>query len=105
MRSFYVELEDQSLDIASVEDHYLSDLTGCEGSIEVHPELNRAIWVWFDADLVILDFDEWSGGRDGDDLVLISRVSITDLLFDEFIVGDSDVVVVLHMLHWFLNII
>lgn len=94
-----MELEYQSLDVASVMHQKLSDLASCEGPIEVHPELNGAIRVRFDADLVLLDLDEWTRRRDGDGFVLISGVGVADHLLDEFIVSDTNVVVVLHVLH------
>ena len=99
MGSFYVELKDQSLDFASVMDQYLSNLATREGSIEVHPELDRTVRVWLYGDLIFLDFDEWARRRDGDGFVLISGVGVVDHLLDEFIVSNTDIVVVLHVLH------
>lgn len=58
MRSFYLELEDQSLDVFSIMHQDLSNLAACEGSIEVHPKLDRAIRVRFYANPIILDPDE-----------------------------------------------
>ena len=94
-----MELEDQSLDVAAVVDHKLSYLAARECSIEVHPELNAAVWVRFDADLVLFDFDEWTRRGDGDSLVLIGGVGVVDHFLDEFVVSDADIVVVLHVLH------
>lgn len=99
MRSFYVELEDQSLDVASIMDQYLSNLAACKGSIEVHPELNGSIRVRFDADLIFLDSDKWTRRGDCDDFVLISSVGVIDHLLCEFVIGHADIVVVLHVLH------
>lgn len=99
MRSFYVELEDQSLDVAFIMDQNLSYLAACNGSIEVHPKLNGSIRVRFDADLIFLDSDERTGRRDGDDFVLISGVGVIDHLLCEFVIGHADIVVVLHVLH------
>lgn len=99
MRSFYVELEDQSLDVASFMDQYLSNLTTCKGSIEVHSELDGAIRVWFYADPMLLDLDERTRCRDGYDFVLVSGIGVVDHLLDEFIVSHTDIIVVLYVLH------